>query len=215
MSPTSRPSDQTAGRREDVLAAVRGAAIAEQLGVHPNTVRFHLETLVAEGRVERVEPDHRRPGRPPLTFRAVRRMDPGGTRRYQLLAEILTVGLAADRNASAKALKAGRAWASRMTRPTRKAPGSQESIDRLVGLLDELGFAPQRRITHGEAQVGLRHCPFLELAEGRSSVVCPIHLGLMQGALEAWDAPVTVERLDPFVEPDLCVAHLTSRAAAS
>jgi predicted ArsR family transcriptional regulator len=222
MSATSRPSDQVAGRREDVLAAVRDAAgtmtitaIAEQVGVHPNTVRFHLDTLVAEGRVERVEPDHRRPGRPPLTFRAVRRMDPGGTRRYQLLAEILTVGLGADRNASAKALKAGRAWASRLTRPTRKAPGSQESIDRLVGLLDELGFAPQQRTTHGEAQVGLRHCPFLELAEGRSSVVCPIHLGLMQGALEAWDAPVTVERLDPFVEPDLCVAHLTSRAAAS
>ena len=221
MSATSGPSDQIAGRREDVLAAVRGAAstmtitaIAEQLGVHPNTVRFHLDTLVAEGRVERVDPDHRRPGRPPLMFRAVRRMDPGGTRRYQLLADILTVGLAADRNASAKALKAGRAWASRMTRPTRKAPGSQESVDRLVGLLDELGFAPQRRTAHGEAQVGLRHCPFLELVEGRSSVVCPIHLGLMQGALDAWDAPVTVDRLDAFVEPDLCLAHLTPKGAA-
>ena len=138
MSAISGPTE-SAGRREDVLAAVRDAAstmtitaIAEQLGVHPNTVRFHLDTLVAEGRVERVEPDHRRPGRPPLMFRAVRRMDPGGTRRYQLLAEILTIGLAADRNASAKALKAGRAWARRLTRPTRKAPGSQESIERLV-----------------------------------------------------------------------------------
>lgn len=30
----------------------------------------------------------------------------------------------------------------------------------------------------------------------------------MQGALEAWQAPVDVERLDAFVEPDLCVAHL-------
>ena len=55
--------------RDDVLAALRGAtsaltiaAIADQLGVHPNTVRFHLDTLVSEGRVERVEPDHRRPG---------------------------------------------------------------------------------------------------------------------------------------------------------
>jgi len=214
--------EESSGRRRDVLRVLQAgsapmsiAAIAKALDVHPNTVRFHLDTLVAEGRVERVEPDHRRPGRPPLMFRAVRRMDPGGTRRYQLLAEILTVGLAADPNASAKALKAGRAWASRMTRPTRKAPGSKESIDRLVGLLDELGFAPQRRATHGEAQVGLRHCPFLEMAEARSSVVCPIHLGLMQGALEAWDAPVTVERLDPFVEPDLCLAHLTPRAAAS
>jgi hypothetical protein len=30
----------------------------------------------------------------------------------------------------------------------------------------------------------------------------------MQGALTAMRAPVTVDRLDPFVEPDLCVAHL-------
>ncbi len=224
MSATSRPSDESAGRREDVLAAVRGAAsamtitaIADQLGVHSNTVRFHLDTLVADGRVQRVEPDHHRPGRPPLLFRAVRGMDPGGPRRYQLLAEILALGLAGDGDASAKALEAGRAWGRRFTTPPRqaKAPGARQSIHRLVGLLAELGFAPQRRMAHGEVQVGLRHCPFLELAEGGSSVVCPIHLGLMQGALEAWGAPITVDRLEAFVEPDLCLAHLAPGALAS
>ena len=208
--------------REGVLAVLRGVAsaltipqIADELGVHPNTVRFHLDTLVTEGRVERVEPDRRRPGRPPLMFRAVRGMDPGGTRRYRVLAEILTSALAGDRNASAKALEAGRAWARRVTGPTRKAPGAQQSITRLVELLDDLGFAPQRREAHGQEQIGLRHCPFLELAQDRSAVVCPIHLGLMQGALAAWRAPVTVERLDPFVEPDLCLAHLASSVVAS
>ena len=208
--------------REGVLAVLRGATtaltipqIADELGVHPNTVRFHLDTLVTEGRVERVEPDRGRPGRPPLMFRAVRGMDPGGTRRYRVLAEILTSALAGDRNASAKALEAGRAWARRVTGPTRKAPGAQQSITRLVELLDDLGFAPQRREAHGQEQIGLRHCPFLELAQDRSAVVCPIHLGLMQGALAAWRAPVTVERLDPFVEPDLCLAHLASSVVAS
>ena len=39
-----------------------------------------------------------------------------------------------------------------------------------------------------------------------------MHLGLMQGALTAMRAPITVDRLDPFVEPDLCVAHLASAA---
>jgi predicted ArsR family transcriptional regulator len=150
-------------------------------------------------------------------FRAVHRMDPGGPRRYQLLAEILTLGLAGDRNASAKALQAGRAWGRRLTRPENKAKalGTRKSIDRLVGLLHELGFAPQQRIAQGQMQVGPRHCPFLELAEGRSTVVCPIHLGLMQGALEAWDAPVMVDRLDPFVEPDLCLAHISVQGVAS
>lgn len=55
----------------------------------------------------------------------------------------------------------------------------------------------------------LRHCPFLELAETQAGVVCPVHLGIMRGALQTWGAPVTVDRLDAFVEPDLCLAHFT------
>lgn len=219
---TVSATSQRSGRREDVLAALRGAAsamtiveIADQLGVHPNTVRFHLETLIADGRVETVGPEEKRRGRPPLMYRAVRRMDPGGSRRYRLLAEILTIALAGERNASVKALEAGRAWASRVTGPTRKPPGVRQSINRLIALLDDLEFAPQRLEAHGEVQVGLRHCPFLEVAADKSAVICPIHLGLMQGALDAWNAPVTVERLEPFVEPDLCVAHVTNQRPAS
>jgi hypothetical protein len=30
----------------------------------------------------------------------------------------------------------------------------------------------------------------------------------MQGALATWAAPVSVDRLDAFVEPDLCLAHI-------
>ena len=82
-------------------------------------------------------------------------------------------------------------------------------------MLDGLGFDPERRGTNGEQQIGLRHCPFLELAENRAGVVCSVHLGLMRGALETWGAPVAVERLDAFVEPDLCVAHLTGVGAGA
>ena len=190
-------------------------AIAEQLEVHPNTVRFHLEALVVDGRAERVEPGHKRQGRPPQMYRAVAGMDPGGSRRYRLLAEILTFALVGDPDASAKALEAGRAWAARVTRTTRTKPGIRASVDRLIGLLDDLGFAPQRLDADGEVHVGLRHCPFLELADDAKSVVCPIHLGLMQGAMQTWRAPVTVDRLEPFVEPDLCLAHVTSMRHAA
>ncbi len=204
------------GRREDVLATLRASdepmtiiAIADRLDVHPNTVRFHLDTLVADGRVERAEPGRRGPGRPPQLFRAVHGMDPGGPRRYQELAEVLLLSLTGQRNAAAKAASAGRAWARRITlRDTRTAAGAKQSARWLVKFLDDLGFAPQLRTVDGQQQVGLRHCPFLELAEGGSDVVCPVHLGLMRGALETWNAPVTVEKLEPFVEPDLCLAHL-------
>lgn len=209
------------GRRLDVLRLVQAAdaplgiaQIADELGVHPNTVRFHLDTLVEEGRVEHTEPDHKGRGRPALMFQAVRQMDRGGTRRFRLLAEILTIGLAADQDPGGKALAAGRAWGQRMRpldHPSEPAD-AEESTEQLVDMLDELGFEPERLEpgTAGEEQLGLRHCPFLELAETSTEVVCPIHLGLMQGALEAWGAPVTVDRLDSFAQPDLCVAHLKS-----
>lgn len=218
MSAIVRSSEESAGRRRDVLRVLKAAsapmsvtAIADELGVHPNTVRFHLNTLVSGGRAEQVEPDRRGPGRPPLMFQAVRQMDPGGPRHYRLLAEILAMGLAAGRDPHARALVAGRVWGRRLESPAPhgKKMSADASIDHLVGVLDELGFAPERRESGGEQQVGLRHCPFLELAETRPSVVCPIHLGLMQGALESWEAPVAVDRLDTFVEPDLCLAHFT------
>ncbi|HEY7054237.1 MAG TPA: helix-turn-helix domain-containing protein [Mycobacterium sp.] len=206
-------------RRFDVLRALKAApdpmsitAIADELGVHPNTVRFHLDTLLDNGLVEQVEPDHRRPGRPPQLFRAVRRMNPGGPRRYKLLAEVLSLGYSAEPNPSAKALEAGRAWGRRLKKPEAHtdAPAADASITQLVDALDELGFAPERQ---GDVHIGLRHCPFLELAEHSSTVVCPVHLGLMQGALQNWAAPVTVDRLEAFVEPDLCLAHLSTREA--
>ncbi len=204
-------------------------AIADELGVHPNTVRFHLDSLVADSQVERVEFGRRGPGRPPLMFQAVRQMDRGGTRHYRLLAEILIEALAAERDPRAKAMAAGRAWGQKLDASLQSQPSgatnaeeatekaaekvaekaAEKAIARLVGVLDEIGFAPERRTCDGEQQIGLRHCPFLELAETRASVVCPLHLGLMQGALETWAAPVSVDRLEAFAEPDLCLAHVT------
>ncbi|GFG76240.1 transcriptional regulator [Mycobacterium botniense] len=189
------------------------AAIADELRVHPNTVRFHLENLVGEALVEQVAPDQKRPGRPPQLFRAIAQMDPRGPRRYRLLAEILVMSLAGERNSRTKALAAGRAWGRRLPAPTiagrhARKVGSQAALNHLVRALEELGFAPERRRSGREKQIGLRHCPFLELAELQSGVVCPIHLGIMQGALHTWNAPFTVDRLDPLVEPDLCLAHL-------
>lgn len=218
MPPMSH--ERPSGRRRDVLRVVKAApdpmgisAIADVLGVHPNTARFHLDTLVRDGLVEHAEPELARPGRPPLMFRAIPQMDRGGPRHYRLLAEILAAGLAAGRDPAAKAQAAGRAWGKQLAKSesTGKKTRAKESVDHLVGVLDELGFAPERR---GARQIGLRHCPFLEVAEARSQVVCPIHLGLMQGVLESQAAPLAVDRLDAFVEPDLCLAELTSKGSS-
>jgi predicted ArsR family transcriptional regulator len=177
--------------------------IAESLGVHANTVRFHLDTLVDRGQVERVEPDRSGPGRPAALFRAVFGMDPGGPRRFRMLAEILARSLASGPTPARRAVEAGRDWGRGLPAPAAR----EKPITHLVALLDDLGFAPEHD-KGDRSRIGLRHCPFLELAQTHQSVICPIHLGLMRGVMESAGGPVTVDRLEPYVEPDLCVAHL-------
>jgi len=215
----TQPSRQTPRRREQVLQLLRDAAapmaiaeIAEQLGIHVNTARFHLESLLSNGQAERTTTDSGRPGRPPQLFQAVRRMDATGTRHFRVLAEVLAGAIGTDADPGGRVLQAGRLWGRHQastTAETREEAEPAEPVARLVRLLDDLGFAPERH--HNDApRLGLRQCPFLELAISRPEVVCPAHLGLMQGAMQAWGSPITVERLDPFVEPDLCLAHLGS-----
>jgi predicted ArsR family transcriptional regulator len=77
----------------------------------------------------------------------------------------------------------------------------------LTAMMTDLGFAPELA---GEAgRIRLRHCPFLELAEEYSPTLCPLHLGLMQGALTEIRAPIAATRLEPFAEPDACLVHLS------
>ncbi|MCA1195385.1 MULTISPECIES: metalloregulator ArsR/SmtB family transcription factor [unclassified Saccharopolyspora] len=206
------PAPAASGRRREVLALLRESratwditALARRLAVHPNTIRFHLDALVGAGQVERVDARRPGPGRPPLLFRAKPGMDPAGPREYRLLAGILVDEVAQAPDPVRSAGEAGRRWGARLAGGTPRSTRT-DAVEHLVGLLDELGFRPETRARG--AEIGLRHCPFLELAEQQRQVVCQVHLGLMQGVTAATGSPVTVDRLDAFVEPDLCVAHL-------
>lgn len=205
------------GRRRDVLVHLREAdrplgiaELARDLGVHPNTVRFHLDALLDAGLVRRADSERGAPGRPALLFTAVPGMDRAGPRRYGELARALAGALDGVPDGPALALEAGRAW-GREAAGARGGPGADRPVGALLGLLDDLDFDPVLLDgpPEGGRRIGLRHCPFLEVATTTSSVVCPVHLGLMQGAVRAWGAAVGVDRLQPFEEPDLCVAHLS------
>jgi predicted ArsR family transcriptional regulator len=205
------------GRRDAILHLLRTSAdprsiadIASELGVHPNTVRFHLDALLRTGRVEQVLGTSAGPGRPPVLFRSSRRMDPTGPTNYRLLAGILTDYLARDPDAADIATQLGRVTSPALVASSghTRAPSRGHAVTELVDLLAELGFNPEPVNAPRAREIRLRHCPFQNLAEQHGEVICSVHLGLMQGALTAMRAPVTVERLDPFVEPDLCVAHL-------
>ena len=105
-----------------------------------------------------------------------------------------------------EAAAAGHAWGRTLVGP-RETTDPAVAADDLVRLMDRLGFAPAQPEPGGPVE--LHRCPFGEVAERHSGVVCGVHLGLMQGALEALGAPFEATRLEPFVAPHLCLAHLT------
>lgn len=201
-------------RRREVLDALRAAGVplgvtdlAERLGLHANTARFHLDALAAEGAVEQAVERPSGPGRPRTVYTPRPGMDRGGARGYRLLAQILLSRLAADGPAArGNAVQAGHEWGRFLVErpPPFRPPTAEEAAARLTGLLDDLDFAPE---PDGEV-IRLRHCPFLELAEEYGPLVCDVHLGLMRGALTELDAPVAADRLEPFAEPGACLAHL-------
>jgi len=186
--------------------------LASRVGLHVNTVRAHLGVLVDAGLVaaETLPPQGR--GRPRLAYRALAESADDGGRRYRLLAEILTTLVARYGGEAGERLEEiGEAWGRHLvdSPPPSTELSDAEAVERLIALLAEIGFQPTLE-TGRRPRILMRPCPFLELARRHQAVVCPIHLGLMRGALGELGATTRATSLEPFVRDDLCVAHLTA-----
>jgi len=179
--------------------------LAEHVGLHANTVRWHLGVLADAGLVTSHAEARTRPGRPRIVFSPAEEK-PDARQDYRLLAAILAGSLSGTAEGVAAAERAGSAWGRYLVERPRPfaalTPG--EAADHVVDLLDEHGFEPERE----NGDVLMHRCPFRDLAEEHGDVVCAAHLGLIRGALAEIGAPITVTRLEPFVEPGLCRARL-------
>jgi predicted ArsR family transcriptional regulator len=214
------------------MAAQDVQAIAAQVGLHTNTVRTHLDQLVEAGLVESSVEVRTTPGRPRALFRASASAPAAEADSYKLLAGILASTIDAGAPVpgvpvpGTAAAEAGRRWGRTVVASDGPAHGSVDAahgVERIVALLDEVGFAPRVSASSptgptfqsGDgAQVRatvieLHRCPFRDVALEHADVVCGVHLGLMQGALEQMGAPAASIRLEPFVRPGLCLAHVS------
>lgn len=191
-------------------APLTAPEIAEGVGLHPNTVRLHLDQLLGAGLVTRQTQGSGARGRPRVLYAATPPplpAEPPESDGYRQLAGVLAARLdATGERAADDAAAAGRAWGRATTERRGTAATAAEATDHLVQVMDRLGFQPSAAAPDGT--IALHHCPFRQVAEQHSRVVCGVHLGLMQGALENLGAPLRATRLEPFVTPELCLAHL-------
>lgn len=183
------------------------AEVADRLGIHSNSARFHLDALVEAGMVERGAEDRSARGRPKVLYAVSPRLpaEDGGWRE---LATILTEALTTPAPSPAHAAEAageahGRALASAY--PATAAPAPEVVADGLR----RLGFESSAHPTRTGGRIEIRPCPFLDLAQSHGDVVCGVHRGLLAGMLDELDPTLTLERLEAFAGPELCVARIS------
>ncbi|MCL1870368.1 MAG: helix-turn-helix domain-containing protein [Promicromonosporaceae bacterium] len=186
--------------------------LAAALGLHPNSVRFHLSRLAAHGLVTETQAPPAGRGRPRLVYAATEPApavptSASGPHGHQLLATALSAHLAhtvphPEQIAVDAGTQQGRALVARD--PAAPPATAEEGRALLTTLMRDQGFGPEWD-PDGE-RLWLRTCPFRPEADVEPNVVCNVHLGLMRGALDAAGAPLEVTSLDAAPAPHPCLA---------
>ncbi|WP_029069641.1 helix-turn-helix transcriptional regulator [Jonesia quinghaiensis] len=233
------------GRRTHIIQLLRDtkepftvADVADRVGIHVNTARFHLESLVDSGLAQRMQQPRNTPGRPRILYTGTL---PNQTHEraqaFRVLADTLTVTLAASiPHASTVLYNVGKQWGEVVT----DAPLPDENLSedeitqRVLTKMDALWFAPE--ITDNIAQatreadateahtrnVGkpgkdlahrgfmFHNCPFAEAARTAPEAVCALHAGLLNGSLRELGSQQRVDSIVPLVGHHHCAAPLTA-----
>jgi predicted ArsR family transcriptional regulator len=215
----ARPRDAlaqpTRARLFSILSELRRPVgtdeLAQQLGLHPNGVRVHLERLRASGLVARERRPQER-GRPRDMWTIAAGAHPGGEPPTgygdlgRWLARVLSRRKANVREAELTGRQIGRELAP---------PGDGPIEDALDAMLAALGFAPRREDGDGATLTfRLCNCPYRDAVRDNPEVVCGLHRGITRGLL---DGLAPEARLVAFVpaDPDRAGCMLTVGALAS
>lgn len=225
---------RSAVRRDivDTLANLPGQQRAEGLsarelgdlvGLHVTTVRFHVTRLIEAGLL--TSRSERTPGAGRPTKKYL--VSPGSLTglpddAHRRLAALLTetFGACGADGQPLDAESVGVEWARQhVPRPEDPAPSRTAgewlgSVGVLVDTLRTWGYTPEVRTEDPgrTARIGLVDCPFIDLARSHPAVTCGIHRGLLRGTLAVLGEDDVEVSLEPFVGPNHCLAHVTTRA---
>ncbi len=186
------------------------ADLAEQTGLHVNTVREQLQQLLDTGLADRDTAHAAGRGRPAWLYRATSRANQ--VTEYAGLATALAAALQrTSAYPSEEAVVAGAEWGHDLARATgRPAEGTEIGARRQVTkVLGRMGFDPRPDEEHRTLR--LTRCPLLDAARRHPDVICSVHLGIALGAMAEYDADDSGVELLPFAEPGACLLHLRTQ----
>ena len=196
---------------------------AEAVGLERGTATHHLERLADDGLLDveyRRLSGRRGPGagRPAKLYRRAQRqfgvsLPP---RDYELAGRLLAAAADEARTEHVDIDSAlsnvcgaeGRAIGERIRDAMRRSRGRSRKaqLGAVADTLAELGYEPA---LHDDGTVVLRNCPFHDLAQRHTELVCGMNLCLVSAALEVADTAGVTAVLEP--EPGHCCVKLRPR----
>jgi predicted ArsR family transcriptional regulator len=190
--------------------------LARLLGVHPTTVRSHLQRLLEAGVLEEEDGVPAGRGRPSKRYR-LRQPLLGGEPELNLFVGSLVSLLqrAYGAEAAAVAEEEGNRRGREMAR-TFRHPSFEQAVEEVVENLTRLSFAPAPPVKRRKTvAIDVRHCPFAITAnDPTGAVVCAFHRGLVRGMAETSSGTKVDVKLLPFVGPTSCRVELQPQPPA-
>lgn len=194
--------------RDEVRRVITAAAqpltieqICRATGLHPNTVRPHLDVLLAVGAISREQGPREGRGRPPWLYRAQETAQDRDRRRLENA--LLTQLREAD--SPLLAAEAAKRWAEGPGPHPVPADTIDKAVDHAASALRSVGFDVETTPTRD--RIDLTTCPYAALVTERP-VICDIHAALLHRLLQDSGQPVTLDRLEVRPELGVCTAHL-------
>ncbi|WP_296136886.1 metalloregulator ArsR/SmtB family transcription factor [uncultured Tessaracoccus sp.] len=212
------PAQDAPSTRDRGLSA---AELADELGVHVTTARFHLDQLLAAGLLDSHD-ERGQVGRPRRCYRALATpsteiLDSDAYRHFTQL-----IDAALDHPEGVDAEELGRTWlnqhADQVVSPHPfdawpPAPATNRlewlgKLGALLDMLDQWGYAPELSTSKSghEAQLRLHSCPMLDRARAHPELVCSAHKGVLRGMLDALGESDASLDVTPVFDGVACVA---------
>lgn len=208
LTPPWRRSADTGARetRLQILDLIIGSeqplgidALVTATGLHPNTVRGHVELLQATGEVQRQRGPAVGRGRPPWLYTAGREHA-----HYERLVATLREQFDDSHDLGAIRVEAAR-WAAVVDEPT-PADSPEAAVAAAVDALDALGF--DAAVTCTGDEIAITRCPYAELVADQP-VICDIHTALVDDLLGRSEQDVRVRAMEVWPRPGLCLVRLS------
>jgi predicted ArsR family transcriptional regulator len=174
-------------------------AISEHTGLHANTVRSHLEVLLAKEVATREATEHAGRGRPRWVYQSAAQV----ASPYQILASALSMQLAQIKDPLA-AKGAAELWVESLPAlPIATSP--DEAVAEAAGALNRLGFTAEATAL-GDA-IHVSGCPYADIVEA-NPVICEIHTAMLSTLLANTGQPIAVTSMEVWSRPGMCTARL-------